>query len=79
MSPQDISVLRRRKAYHAKLDRASLKKKGHSTIIMGLEKELETRVGISVLVEMALWEKESDKAKLRKKTNQQCCPYHPEA
>lgn len=78
MSPHYISFLRRRKAYNTKLNKASLKKKGHTTFIMGLLKELETCVGISVLVEMALWEKETDRAKLQKKTNQQCGPYQPE-
>lgn len=59
-----ISSLRRIKASDSKLDKASLKKKSHSTIIMRLEKELGTCVGISALVEIALWEKESDRAKL---------------
>lgn len=56
MSPHYISFLRRRKAYNAKLDKASLKKKAHSNIITGLEKELEARVGISVHVERKVTE-----------------------
>lgn len=62
-----------RKAYNAKLDKASLKK-GHSTIIMGLEKELETRAGISVLVEMALWERKvTELSYRRRQTNNAAC------